>query len=292
MRSMTGFGSGKAPFGDGYVVLEIKTVNHRFLEIRSRSPRELLAGEALLEKLLRERLHRGYCMINLWYEGSLGGSTAIDKGALTGHLAVLRNVSADNDLNLTELIPVLAAAPDIFSTPRVEDETELTQSIQSAFAQSVTTLLGMRETEGAAMGKELTSLAAGLEQTVDELHEACKTWPQTAMKRLRERLDTLTKDIEVDVKIDQNRIASEVALLADRADVTEEITRLESHLKQVKHAVQSSHPVGRKLEFLIQELGREANTIASKTSLPTVSSMVIEIKAELEKMREIAQNIE
>ena len=292
MRSMTGFGSGKAPFGDGYVVLEIKTVNHRFLEIRSRSPRELLAGEALLEKLLRGRLHRGYCMINLWYEGSLGGSTAIDQGALTGHLAALRDVAADNALSLTDLVPVLSAAPDIFTTPRVEDETELTQSIQTAFEQAVTTLLGMREAEGAAMGNELIALAAGLGQTVKNLHEACEAWPQTAMKRLRERIETLTNDIEVDVKIDQNRIASEAALLADRADVTEEITRLESHLQQVKQAVRSNNPVGRKLEFLVQELGREANTIASKTSLPDVSTMVIEIKAELEKMREIAQNIE
>ena len=94
---MTGFGSGKAALGDGYVVVEIKTVNHRFLEIRSRAPRELLAGEALVERLLRERLDRGYCMVNLWYEGSLGGSTAIDRGALRTHLDSLIVVAKEKD---------------------------------------------------------------------------------------------------------------------------------------------------------------------------------------------------
>ena len=292
MRSMTGFGSGKAPFGDGYVVLEIKTVNHRFLEIRSRSPRELLAGEAMVEKLLRGRLDRGYCMVNLWYEGSLGGSTAIDKGALKTHLDSLVEVAEAKELVLTDLVGVLAAAPDIFTTPRVEDESVLAASIEAAFEKAAATLLEMRETEGTAMAQELLSLTLGLERRVKELDEACQQWPKLAMKRLKERLDALTQDIEVDIKIDRDRIAAEAALLADRADVTEEITRLDSHLKQLKTTVDSDGPVGRKLEFLIQELGREANTVASKTSLPKVSEAVIEIKADLEKMREIAQNVE
>ena len=292
MRSMTGFGSGKAPFGDGFVVLEVKTVNHRFLEIRSRSPRELLVGEALVEKLIRSRLHRGYCMANLWYEGSLGGSTTIDKGALTSHLDNLAAVAESRELCLTDLVPVLAAAPDIFSTPRVEDEAILTAAIRSAFEDAAATLVEMREAEGNAMAEELTHLAEGLATRVSELDEACRQWPKLALMRLKERLTSLMSDIELDVSVDQDRIASEAALLADRADVTEEITRLNSHLQQLASAVTTDGPIGRKLEFLIQELGREANTIASKTSLPQVSSAVIEIKADLEKMREIAQNVE
>jgi uncharacterized protein (TIGR00255 family) len=231
-------------------------------------------------------------MVNLWYEGSMGGSTAIDKGALKTHLDSLVDVAESKELVLTDLVGVLAAAPDIFTTPRVEDETVLSIAIKEVFENAVQILLEMREREGEAMSEELLSLANGLERRVAELDEACRQWPKLAMKRLRDRLDILTNEIELDVKIDRDRIAAEAAFLADRADVTEEITRLESHLKQLKSTVTAEGPIGRKLEFLIQELGREANTVASKTALPKVAEAVIEIKADLEKVREIAQNVE
>jgi len=292
MHSMTGFGSGKAALGDGFVVVEIKTVNHRFLEIRSRSPRELLAGEALVERLLREKLDRGYCMVNLWYEGSMGGSTAIDRGALRTHLDSLVEVAKEKDLVLTDLVSVLAGAPDIFTTPRIEDEALLEKSIREAFEQAAETLTAMRTTEGAAMAKKIGFLITRLSTQVTRLSEACTEWPKEALTRLRERISLLIKDIEIDVELDQGRLSSEAALLADRADVTEEITRLLSHISQLSTVITQEGPIGRKVEFLIQELGREANTVASKTALPIVAESVIEIKADLEKMREIAQNIE
>ena len=287
---MTGFGSGKAPFGEGYVVLEIKSVNHRFLEVRSRSPRELLAGEAVVEKLLRSRLHRGYCMVNIWYEGSVGGTTAIDQGALKSHLDSLVQVAEDTKLCLTDLVGVLAGAPDIFTTPRIDDQKVLVEAIEWAFGGAISTLIGMREAEGKAMEKELLFLAENLECQMKTLDKESKRWPQRALKRLKERISSLTDGIEI--QVDEHRIASEVAMLVDRADVTEEIARLGSHIEQLRSVVRTSEPVGRKLEFLIQELGREANTIASKASMPEISSVVVEVKAELEKMREIAQNIE
>jgi uncharacterized protein (TIGR00255 family) len=289
---MTGFGSGKAALNDGFVVVEIKTVNHRFLEIRSRAPRELLYGEALVERLIRERLDRGYCSVNLWYEGSLGGSTAIDRGALRTHLDSLVEVAKEKDLVLTDLVGILAGAPDIFTTPRIDDEAVLDRSIREAFEKAVRSLTSMREIEGEAMAEKLRSLATHLNAQVSRLSEECRGWPVEALSRLKERILNLLKDSGGGKEIDQGRIVSEAALLADRADVTEEITRLLSHLSQMSDTIAMQSPMGRKLEFLIQELGREANTIASKTMLPKVSEAVIEIKADLEKMREIAQNIE
>ena len=142
------------------------------------------------------------------------------------------------------------------------------------------------------MAEKLDALVLRLEAQVALLAEECKGWPKEALARLKERISVLYKDIAIDAELDQGRILSEAALLADRADVTEEITRLRSHLSQLSATVSNDGPIGRKVEFLVQELGREANTIASKTALPKVAESVIEIKADLEKMREIAQNIE
>lgn len=292
MRSMTGFGSGKAALNDGYLVVEIKTVNHRFLEIRSRAPRELLAGEALVERLLRERLDRGYCSVNLWYEGSCGGTTAVDRGALRAHLDTLIEVAEEKDIVLTDLVPVLAGAPDIFAAPRIDDEAILEKAVREAFETAAETLTEMRSAEGKAMGKKLKALAEHLESKVSELTEETEGWPAQAVTRLKDRVTALLSDLEIDVQADQGRIVTEAALLADRADITEEITRLLSHLSQLSAVIRQDGPIGRKVEFLIQELGREANTVASKTALPKVAEAVIEIKADLEKMREIAQNIE
>jgi uncharacterized protein (TIGR00255 family) len=290
MYSMTGFGCGKAAFAEGHIVLEIKSVNHRFLDIRSKAPRELLAGEAIAERLLRARISRGYCLVNLWYEGNLGGSTAIDKGALKNHLDSLIEVGKDRDLCLTDLIPTLAGAPDIFTTPRVEDEEALKSSIEEAFNQAIDELIEMRRTEGLAMTEKIVAQSERLGEQVAKLLDLSRTWPKQAKARLKERLAVLMEDPEI--TIDPGRLASEAALLAERADIAEETTRLESHLKQLAEVIDSMSPVGRKIEFLVQEMGREANTIASKTSLDAVAAIVIDMKADLEKMRELAQNIE
>jgi uncharacterized protein (TIGR00255 family) len=290
MFSMTGFGFGKAAFADGYIALEIKTVNHRFLEVRTKAPRELLAGESLVERLLREALGRGYCLVNLWYEGQLGGSTAIDRGALKTHLDTLIEVGKDRELCLTDLVPVLAGAPDIFTTPRVQDERALEKSIREAFAEALEELLAMRTSEGEAMAEKLKEQYRSLNRRVSKLAELAASWPPIARQRLKDRLEGLIG--EPDTKVESGRLEAEVALLASRADVTEETTRLESHLAQLKEVFAADAPVGRKLEFLIQEMGRETNTIAAKTSLAEVAAAVIDIKAELEKMRELAQNIE
>lgn len=276
--------------GEGRVVLEIKSHNHRFLEVRARAPRELLAGEVLVERLLQDRLSRGYCTVNLWYEGRLGGSTAIDKGALKSHLDSLIEVGNERELCLADLIGVLAGAPDLFVTPRVEDEDELATAITDAFEQAIESLSGMREAEGRIMAEDFAARIESLRKGVAELERLAETWPKIALERLKKRLKMLVED--KDTGLDPARLATEAAILADRSDISEELTRLASHLEQMETLADSNVPVGRKAEFLIQEMSREANTIGSKTAQPEINSIVIEIKSDLEKMRELAQNIE
>jgi uncharacterized protein (TIGR00255 family) len=286
---MTGFGRGSAELGDGRVVLEIKSVNHRFLEIRTKAPRELLSGEVMVEQLLRRNLARGFCNVNLWYEGNVGGMTAVDKRALKAHLESLVEVAGETELCLTDLVPVLAGAPDLFATPLVEDEEQLARAIETAFLQASDALIGMREAEGGAMAKEFSKRLDDIKKSVSRLGELAGKWPKTAFERIRERL-ALLGDGGLD--LNQGRMEAEVALLVERADITEEITRLKSHITQAASLVRVDQPVGRKAEFLIQEMGREANTIASKTQSPEISALIINLKTELEKMRELAQNVE
>ncbi len=290
MHSMTGFGRGSADFGEGRLVLEIKSVNHRFLEVRSRAPRELMAGEAHVERLLKRRLGRGYCTVNLSYEGNLGGAMNVDKGALGAYLESLIEVGKDTDLCLADLIPVLAGAPDLFTTPDIQDESALEGAIEVALAEATGKVINMRKKEGAAMAKDFLKRLATVRKYVKQVNKLAIDWPKTALMRSRERLRVLLA--EIGSEIDTGRAEAEAALLADRTDITEEITRLISHCDQMTQLTKSDEPVGRKAEFLIQEMVRETNTIGSKASHREISALVINMKTELEKMRELAQNIE
>ncbi len=290
MHSMTGFGRGSATFGEGRLVIEIKTVNHRYLEVRSRAPREFLVAESLVEQLLRKRLRRGFCTVNLWYEGNQGGTTAIDKNSLKNHLESLIQIGEEMELCLADLVPVLANTPDLFATPRIEDAAAFKKSVTAAFSESVDTLIAMREVEGKAMADDLKDRHRVICDHIQELEKETSRWPTIALAHIKERLKALINDKEI--AIVAGRAEAEAAILADRADVTEEITRLKSHCNQMSALFAETDPVGRKIEFLIQEMGREINTVGSKTAMPEITPRVIDIKAELEKMRELAQNIE
>ncbi|MCP4675967.1 MAG: YicC family protein [Deltaproteobacteria bacterium] len=287
---MTGFGRGSAEFDVGRVVVEIKTVNHRFIDVRSRAPRELIAGDALVERLLRKRLSRGYCTVNIWYEGSIGGSTVIDKGALLTHLKSLVEIGDEMEVCLTDLIPVLSGAPDIFTTPRADKDTILEVAIEAAAEEALSGLIEMREKEGHLMGAQLKKHFAAIGEYVDEIERLVKTWPEIAFARTRERLAVLLANSNH--KLDPGRAEAEAAILVDRSDVTEEVTRLKSHCEQMGTLMETDEVVGRKVEFLLQELGREANTVGAKVAMNEVPALVINLKTELEKMRELVQNIE
>ncbi len=290
MRSMTGFGIGNAPLGGGRLVVEIKTVNHRFLEIRCRAPRELTAAEPQLERLIRASLSRGHCTVGLTSEAASGGVAKLDRRALAAHLAELKAVAADADVPLASLVPVLSAAPDLYELPVFDEPEALSRAVDVAFSEAAARLVSMREAEGRAMGADLSTRLDEARASVASLGALASGYAATILARTRLKVAALLEGSGV--ALETGRVESEVALLADKADISEEITRLGSHCDQLSHLLASDEPVGRRLDFLIQEMGREANTIGAKAAFAELTHVVVEFKAALEKMRELVQNVE
>jgi uncharacterized protein (TIGR00255 family) len=288
--SMTGFGRGAAPFEQGRLVVELRTLNHRFLDIRARAPRELMAAEPLLEKLVRNAIERGHCTVHLSYEGPGGGAASVDAEVLGTYLRQLIAVGEDVDLCLADLVPVLSAAPDLYRLPASADDERISESVGAAFEHAATELIAMRKAEGEAMAGQIRKLAEDARASVDRLLEMSDGFTESLFRRARERIALLLE--ETGVEVDSGRLETEAALLADRADITEEITRLRSHCDQMLGLIESDGSVGRRMEFLLQEMGREANTIGAKAALSELTHEIVGFKAELEKMRELAQNVE
>lgn len=289
MRSMTGFGRGESAFENGRIVLEIRTVNHRFLEIRNRAPGELAAAEPLIEKLLRSHLNRGHCTVGLVYEGP-GGALQVNRSALKNHLENLLSVADDMKINLADLVPVLAAVPDLFSISPNYDQEELEKVVTIAFKGAMEKLLLMRENEGAAMSAEISERLRSLSASVTDLAAMAKEYPAQILEKTRKRIGDLIAG--TNLKLDPGRVEAEAALLADRTDINEELTRLASHCDQMASLIESEDPIGRRMEFLVQEMAREANTMGAKAGFVEFTYKVVDFKADLEKIRELAQNVE
>jgi len=290
MRSMSGFGRGSAPLGGGRLIVEAKSVNHRYLEVRSRAPREVLSVEPLIEKLARGRLARGHLTVLVTLEGATGALTRISEDALGTLLEQLKGIADASGLRLADLAPLLAGSPDLFTSAPAIDQQELERAADQAGGEALDQLIQMRETEGASMATELARQLATARGAVSSLEKLVSTQSDLLLERARQRLASLLEGS--DIKVDPTRIESETALLADRADVTEEIARLASHTDQLAALLGEDRPVGRRIEFLVQEMGREANTLAAKAALPEATHAAVELKAQLEKLREIAQNVE
>ena len=287
---MTGFGVGDAPLGDGRVTVELRALNHRFLDVRVRLPEELLDQSFFMEQLARESLARGRFDVGVRLEGAALPPPvfSIDRArALYRGLCQLRDELAPG----TELpITALTGMPDLVTTPRTADAAGAQQALRAAFESALRRLDEMRIREGEALSRELcTRLAAArrLRTTIStrggEMLEGYRT-------RLRERLDRLLS--ETGVQVDPGRLEAEIVILADRSDVIEELVRLDSHFDQFERLLGEDGPVGRRLDFLLQEIGRESNTIGAKSQDAPIAHLVVEMKAELERIREQVQNVE
>ena len=287
---MTGFGVGDAPLGDGRVMVELRALNHRFLDVRVRLPEELLDQSFFVEQLARESLARGRFDVGVRLEGAAlpPPRFSVERArALYRGLSQLRDELAPG----TELpITALTGMPDLVTTPTTADSEGARDSLKAAFDAALIKLDEMRRQEGAALERELRARldsARRLRVTISsrggEMLEAYRT-------RLRERLDRLLG--ETGVQIDAARLEAEIVILADRSDVTEELVRLDSHFDQFARLLTADGPVGRRLDFLLQEIGRESNTIGAKSQDAPIAHLVVEMKAELERIREQVQNVE
>lgn len=290
IRSMTGFGRGEAELGAGRVSAEVRSVNSRHLEVRVRVPREWSELEGPLREAASRSFGRGQVDIAVRVSGEASAAGVdVDLQAARRYLegaARLRDeLGADGGLPVASLLTLPGVA--VTREPDAADEraaAALREAVESACSAAVE----MRVREGESLDRELRERLSGFEGRVEEVAGHA----DEVQKGLRERLDKRLAALSPQIEVDPARLEQEVVMYADRMDVTEEVVRLRSHLAQFHETLDERGPVGRKLEFLIQEFGREINTIGSKAGQALLTRCVVEMKAELEKLREQVLNVE
>lgn len=297
VRSMTGYGRGKSDVDGSAVTVEIRSVNHRFLDLKMRGASLEPKHEEALRRRIGEHVTRGAISVSIRVDRLAGQSALqVDTAAaqsvhqqLTA-LAQILGIDGDIPLSLICKQPgvMVARAPD--ESEAEAEAAAIGQCILEAAGTALVELASMRDAEGASLQQDIETRLATLGGLASELGELAKDSPAQAQKRLEDRIAKLLKNSNVEV--DDTRLAQEVAVLADRLDVTEELVRLASHFEQLGLLVKETEPVGRRLDFLVQELGREFNTVTSKSQSAHVARLVVDAKAELEKIREQVQNVE
>jgi uncharacterized protein (TIGR00255 family) len=289
---MTGFGVGDAPLPAGRVIAEIRSVNQRFLDIRARLPREMADLSLFAEQVARERLRRGRVELLVHAEGRVLPACVLDKERARAAFRALAELRDELLPGAEVPLSLLAAVPDLFAPPPSAEIAALRSAVKVAVERAVEAMDEMCRREGDALAADLGARCKLLAAVLRELTEACDSSREATRRRVRERVERLLGGI--DVTLDRARIEAEIALLADRSDVAEELTRLTSHLDQLAAAIAAdgTEPVGRRLDFLLQEMVREANTLGAKAQDASLAHRVVAIKVELERLREQVQNIE
>ncbi|WHY68658.1 YicC/YloC family endoribonuclease [Neobacillus sp. SuZ13] len=290
VTSMTGFGRAKAESDLFSVNVEIKTVNHRFCEMNIRMPRQLLKIEDRLKKKLSQYIRRGRVevYVSLEGEGSVTRKVHVDWKLLDEYSQIINQVHEKYNVEGIVTLQDLLSRSELLHIEESEiGNDELEKLVLEATEEAANLLKQMRLAEGDELKKDLLAILSQLEFNVIELQKFAPLVVQSYKERLTKRMEEF-----VNGQLDETRILTEVAVFADKADISEEITRLKSHIQQFLHTLQSMEPIGRKLDFIVQEMNREANTIGSKANDSNIAKQVVDIKSLLEKLKEQVQNIE
>jgi len=292
MKSMTGFGRGTVSDGNFAVSVEIKTVNNRFLDLNLRLANELQSLEANLKRLIQSRLSRGRIDVFINYERSGEIVYELNRPLISGYLSALKEMQNEFSLSGEPDLNLIARLPNSLQTKTEDVSDEFSGGIETAVELALDELENMREVEGESLKKELNSRLSEIEKQLPKIEAEMETVADEYRLRLNKRITHLLEKSDSQIEIDQARLAQEVAYLADRSDISEEITRLKSHIEQFQAIMSEENEVGKRLDFLTQEFNREANTIAAKTNNLVVKESALNIKSEIEKMREQVQNVE
>lgn len=291
IRSMTGFGKAAARNDQMVVTVEIKTVNHRYCDVTVKCPRSFIAFENEIKKRIGEGLGRGKVdvYVNLDLVGSAALSASLNRPLVEAYLSAISQLKSDYPVAGEISLDWLASQKDLI---RIEEsaisQEEIGQVTLEAVDGALEGLNQMRLAEGQALVADFSLRLKNLSQLINQVETLAAEVPKEWRQKLESRLQKLAADVE----FDPQRLAQELAIVADRCDVSEELTRFRSHLQQFELLFQSEEPVGRKMDFLVQELNREANTTGSKSNHADLTRLVVDIKAELEKIREQVQNVE
>ena len=292
MKSMTGFGRGAVNENNFSVTVELKTVNNRFLDISLRLSNEMQPIESEVKRLITSRLSRGRVDVNIQYERSDEINYELNRPMITGYLAAMKKMRDEFGLSGEPDINVIAKLPNVMISKKEELSETFTFGVAAAVTTALENLEKMRQDEGEMLKVELESRLATIEDHLPVIESETAAISEEYRQRLTRRIGDLLAKSESQIELDQGRLAQEIAYLADRADISEEIARLKTHIEHFRTIMSEEKEVGKRLDFLTQELNREANTITSKTNNMVVKENALAIKSEIEKIREQVQNIE
>lgn len=289
---MTGFGRGTASDATFSVNIELKTVNNRFLDVNLRLNGELQALEGQIKHTISERLARGRVEVNLQYDKTDEIVYELNRPMISGYLAAMKQMQDEFSLSGEPDINVIARLPNVVMPKKDDLRPEFIEGIWLALNDALNDLEVMREREGDLLKGELSTLIDGIESRLGTIENESANVSDEYRQRLTKRVGEMLAKSESQIDLDQGRLAQEIAYLSDRADISEEIARLRTHIDHFRGIMNDTKDVGKRLDFLTQELNREANTITSKTTNMTVKENALQIKSDIEKIREQVQNIE
>jgi uncharacterized protein (TIGR00255 family) len=288
--SMTGFGQGEASNGTSTVTVEVRSVNHRFLDIAFKLPRALQNRETDIKDIVRGRLSRGRVTITINVESpSTGRTVGINEQVLEAYLSQLRAFAKRHGLDERVSLDSLVQLPEVVATREVEPgEDELWPLVERSLSAALDACARMRIEEGKALERDLVERMQTIDRTVTAIEKLAPEAAKKQVEAMRKRVAQLAGDVTVG----EERLAAEIVLMADRTDFTEEITRLRSHETQFNRALKEGGEVSKKLTYILQEMHREASTIGAKASGSEIIQHVVVLKEETEKLREQVQNLE
>ena len=293
VKSMTGFGRCETEINGRAIIVEIKSVNHRYFEFSCRVTRGYSFLEDKLKAFVNSRVARGKIdmFVSVGAADDVPCEVTVNHSLVSGYLTAMKEISDTYGIENDASVVSISRFPDVFTVNKAAvDEEQLTTDVLSAAGQALDSFIAMREAEGQRMKADILGRAQTILDIVSEIEERS---PQTVVEYETRLLDRIRQTLEnLSVEVDEQRILTEVAVFADKVAVAEETVRLRSHFEQLKEFLERNEPVGRKIDFIIQEMNREANTIGSKVQDAVLAHKVVDIKSEIEKIREQVQNIE
>ena len=290
MKSMTGFGRASLESNGKNYIIEIKTVNNKYSDITVKSPKRLSFMEDKIRKQIANRITRGKVEVSVSFFdfSNKSKNVVLNKEIAKEYIKQLREIADENNLSENISVVEIAKLPDILNSIDSDNDEEIASEALQCLNMALDSLIEMRKAEGENIKQDLLVRIERVQKLVDKIAENSKGIVEEYVSKLEKRVKEILK---TDV-VDENRIAQEAVIYADKTSIEEELTRLNSHIVQFKELVNSDGPVGKKLDFMIQEMNRETNTIGSKAGSGEITKAVIDLKVELEDIREQIQNIE
>ena len=291
MKSMTGFGRAKLEKNSRIYNVEIKSVNHKYNDISIKLPRSLSYIEEKIKKQISSAVSRGKIDVYITFENysEEGKEVIVNRELVKEYIKEFQKLSEENNLNMNIPVTEITKLPDVLTLKETsEDEEVIENEVLECVKEAINNFVSMREKEGNKIKEDLNTRIERVKEKVEQISKYSTGLVEEYVVKLEERIKEILK---TDI-VDKSRLAMEVVLYADKCSVEEEITRLRSHIIQFKNMLEETNPIGKKIDFLIQEMNRETNTIGSKSGSLDITNLVINVKTELEDIREQIQNIE